>query len=502
MGRSISVPDAGMASGATQVVKDLSREYKVFGHNGSVLQSEREEKDGSLVFEAEHKLEYAIGSGENGISFAIKRGDHLFQAPLSYYTATGQWGLSPGFAATGEGFNRPLLPACVSCHAGRAQPAAQGEGQYRDPALSELAIGCENCHGPGQVHAAAPSKASIVNPKRLPARLAEDICLKCHQAGEARVFLPGKTDADFRPGQSLVHTLAIFSTPAQQEEADLLEHHSSMKASRCFLATNGKLGCLTCHNPHEQPTPQQAPAAFNGKCLTCHNEKSCTAAPSVRMQTTPADNCISCHMPKRAVSQISHSALTNHRIPKSPQTALQAKAVQPQATPGLPGLVLVNGLSKSALLPVVTRLAAYGELMNRDPSLQPEYFRLLAEAQRSEPQNPLVLAALGRKALQSGNIPEALDFLRKAESKGSAASVTYIDLSEALTQAGLGAESASVLDKAQKLFPFSQPIRKRFILACIQQKNYANARTALDNYVHDFPEDEFMRGLLKQVSQK
>jgi hypothetical protein len=506
MGRSISIARAGIWREPAHIHNDaLGRDYRVFDKGGALYQSESEERNGATVFDAAHKLEYAIGSGENGVSFVVRRGAYLFQAPLSYYAKAGQWDLSPGFEKADEGFSRPIYEACIICHAGRPQAAPGRDGMYRDPPFAEMAIGCENCHGPGMLHVQERSRGarglpdtSIVNPARLPARLAEDICMACHQAGDARVLLPGKRYTDFRPGAPLLQTVAIIGLPVQDATSDLLQHHTAMKLSHCYRATSGRLSCLTCHDPHIQPDAVAAPSYFRAKCLTCHTSQSCRLASSARQRTTPQDNCIGCHMPKRNVNNISHSALTNHRIPIDPGDLPKAGS-RPAEHPELPGLELLNAQPGKIALPLLTRLAAYGELMNRAPSLRAQYFALLEQAKRELPSDPLVLAALGRKALAEHS-PDAIDLLARAEQKGMPAVSTYIDLSEALMEAGRLRDSIRALERGVQAYPYSKPVRKHLVLAYIRDKAYARAKSALESYVEDFPEDSFMRGLLARAT--
>ena len=514
MGRSITRAEATPLIAAAGVRSEaLQRDFKVFRENGQLYQSESEQRQGQTIFETTHQLEYAVGSGENGISFAVRRGSYLFQAPLSYFAKAGAWAMSPGFEESGEGFNRPVYEACIVCHAGRPRAVPGRDGLYRDPPFAEMAIGCENCHGPGQLHVEERGSGtgklpdtSIVNPARLPARVAEDICMQCHQAGDARVLLPKKDYGAFRPSAPLVRTVAIVGLPGSAKDIDLLEHHSSMKLSRCYQATGGKLSCLTCHDPHEQPEKAEAATYFRAKCLGCHTGSSCRLSLQARRQTAPPDDCAGCHMPKRDVARISHSALTNHRIPARPG----ARASVPERAPDLrapdlpaddlPGLLLLNSQPGEPALPLVTRLAAYGELMTRAPELQPKYLELLEQARHSLPEDPLVLAALGRQAL-GRNRPEALDWLLKAEEKGAAGVLTYLDLNEALSRAGRTPDAVAALERGEAVFPYSQAIRKHLILAYIGQKQYPKARQAMDRYVQDFPEDSFMRGLLSQIAR-
>ena len=195
-------------------------------------------------------------------------------------------------------------------------------------------------------------------------------------------------------------------------------------------------------------------------------------------------------MPKRDVARISHSALTNHRIPG--RLGNNSRPDDP------PELVLVDQPPGESRLPLMTRLAAYGELMTRAPALESKYFELLEEAQRTTPEDPLLLAAMGRRALLA-RAPEAAGLLSKAEQKGELGSVSYLDLSEALAQSGRTRDSTTALERGESAFPFSQEIRKRLILAYVRQKDYAKAKLALERYVQDFPEDGFMRGLLSQA---
>src|SRR5262249_5432819 len=162
---------------------------------------------------------------------------------------------------------------------------------------------CENCHGPGQNHVSAPVKrnGSIVNPSKLPARLAEDICMNCHQGGDSRILQPGKQYTDFRPGAWLNDTVAIFKIPLNRGgsgESDLLDHHFAMKLSKCYAASSGKLSCLTCHDPHVSLSRADIPAYYRSRCLNCHTDKSCRLAARERSTHQPANDCAGCHMPK------------------------------------------------------------------------------------------------------------------------------------------------------------------------------------------------------------
>src|ERR1041384_2213403 len=203
--------------------KNSQLQFEVYSQDGKLYQSERQSgPDGREIFRDMHEVEWIIGAGENGYGGLIRRGDHLFQAPLSFYAKPGRWELSPGYEIDNLGFNRPILPGCISCHSGRPNTVADGNGRFADPPFSEMPIGCENCHGPGLAHVSAeelsPSglqggDSLIVNPASLSPTLSDNICISCHQTGDVRVLKPGKNNGDFRPGAPLDDTMSILMVP-------------------------------------------------------------------------------------------------------------------------------------------------------------------------------------------------------------------------------------------------------------------------------------------------
>ena len=514
MGRSMAPADDGLRpifAGAGRVVSSkLNREFTVEERPDGFYQRETEaEPTDKPPFDSGHKLAYVIGSGVNGFSYIVRRGDHLVQAPLSYYRRESTWGLSPGYelATPGEdyGFNRTIHEACLQCHAGRPLPVAGSDGQYEDPPFAEVAIGCENCHGPGRRHVDAKLASvetddrSIVHPLKLPPRLAENICMYCHQGGDARILQPGRGHFDFRPGEWLNDTVAILKFPMDRDdprESDLLEHNSSMELSLCFRASRGELSCFSCHEIHRSPQPSDAASYYREKCYKCHTDTSCGMAPEAR----GANDCASCHMPKRDIEEISHSSLTNHRIVSYPGQPHPPEAFE-MTTSDLPELVHVNRPSGAGgeSLPLMVRFQAFGELSTRRPELSQRYLRLLAEAAELHGDDPLVLASLGRKAKLEDRVPEAIDYLTQALEAGSRTISIHEDLAALLVRTGRDADAADVLQRGVESAPFNPRLRKLLALRYIEMKRYRDAFETIQGFVELFPEDDFMRGLYQQV---
>ncbi|MDE0627147.1 MAG: hypothetical protein OXH99_12170 [Bryobacterales bacterium] len=499
-----------VASARPVVNERLNRRFVVEERPDGFYQRESEASPSEKPpFDSAHRLAYVIGSGVNGFSYLVRRGDHLVQAPISFYARRGAWGLSPGYelARPGEdyGFNRTIHAACLQCHAGRPLPSERSEGLYEDPPFAEVAIGCENCHGPGGGHVDARLAerdfvaGEIVDPLALPPRLAENICMNCHQGGDARILQPGRGHFDFLPGTWLNETVAVLKLPmdpASPREADLLEHNASMALSRCYLATEGELTCFSCHRIHDQPSEEAKDLYYRERCLQCHQDSSCTLDAAARSGNT----CQGCHMPRRDVAEISHSSLTSHRIVKTPGQPFPPEAFD-QTAPDLPELVHVNrppGAGAESL-PLMVRFRAFGELLSRRPDFSGRYLELLAEAAERHGDDPLVLAALGRKAKLDGRSQEAVAYLEEAIEAGPQPPSTYEDLTALLVEAGREEDSLPVLVRAVEAWPFNPRLRKMLALRYINLKRYREASETIRRFVELFPEDDFMRGLQRQI---
>lgn len=90
-------------------------------------------------FDGYRQLSFAIGSGRVGHSFLFKQGNRLFQAPVSYYSETRQYQLSPGFQRRPQlDLTRVVEPSCLNCHTTAFNPVTLD---------ITPGIGCERCHG-------------------------------------------------------------------------------------------------------------------------------------------------------------------------------------------------------------------------------------------------------------------------------------------------------------------------------------------------------------------
>jgi Cytochrome c554 and c-prime len=489
------------------------RHFETYVHDNELSQAEfATALDGKEIFRDTHKVEWIIGSGANGFGAIVRRENYLFEAPLSFYTKTNGWALSPGYEFADYGFSRPVLAGCIVCHSGRPQPVADGDGLFRDPPFEELAIGCENCHGPGETHIVEmqldPSQGaghSIVNPAKLTPWLADNICMSCHQAGDARIFKPGKDYSQFRPGSALEGTLSILMVPLRRESTprdDLLQHYLSMLLSKCYRGSRGRLACIGCHDPHVEPSAQEAPAYFRQKCLACHTEKSCALPLAIRQRKVPADDCAGCHMPKRDVKVISHSVLTNHRIVAQAEEPFPDAAFH-MTTTSLPDLVHLNvppGRDDSTLDPL-TLLQAYGQIALSHPEYRERYWALGKQLQTVEPDNLFVLEALADAALQQ-KTPEgtgaAIGYLDRATIAENRNAADFEQLANLLIATGRVQEAIAKLQRGINLIPYDAELYRLLGKSYLSQNQTAEALPILKRATEIFPGDEVIRKLLKE----
>jgi Flp pilus assembly protein TadD len=290
-----------------------------------------------------------------------------------------------------------------------------------------------------------------------------------------------------------------------------------MIMSKCYRASAnqlaaGQMRCISCHDPHVEPTADEAPAFFNGKCMSCHTERSCTAPTATRQATAPADNCIGCHMPQHENPALAHSSITNHRIVTRSDEPYP-DAVFEQTTAALPDLVYLNGRlngrlngsrnhvpgrdsNESSPPPGVALLEAYDQLHEQWPEYSAAWLRTLNALEKSDPDKALVQASLGHRDLEDGKLEEAAAHLRRSLELDPAQFAVYVDLSAIAGHKGQVDEAVAFARKAVTLDPFNAATRKVLVLRLINAKRYAEALPAMEQYLHDFPEDDLMRKML------
>jgi predicted CXXCH cytochrome family protein len=285
------------------------------------------------------KVDWVLGSGSTSRNYLYQtESGELYQLPMAWYTQENRWGMAPGFERPDHpGIGRRVERECMFCH--NAYPdVPTGSDVYATPQTFPESlpqgIGCQRCHGPGEAHVLAALEdatdprvlSSIVNPAKLDAARREDVCYQCHlqpSVGLSGVRRFGRGDYSFRPGENLndyLVQLDVVEAHQTVEERFVINHHPyRLMQSRCFKETEGGISCMACHDPHRAVPEELKVAHYRAACLKCHATDDCTVPPA-ELHTTKADDCVTCHMPRRRTQDVIHALTTDHRIQRRPSS--------------------------------------------------------------------------------------------------------------------------------------------------------------------------------------
>ncbi|MCA9062339.1 MAG: hypothetical protein KDA96_04755 [Planctomycetaceae bacterium] len=409
-------PDAG------PVVRGITRQYRISVNDGHVVHTdEMYDADGEVIYTQAVPMDYIVGSGRRAHAYIYQEGDQLFQSPINWYSQAGEWDIAPGYLRDdARRFRRRVTDDCLSCHAGRVNFVGRGQSRFGTPPLHELSIGCENCHGPGGDHIAfrrseerVTAADPIINPAKLDYAARESACNQCHMPGAARIPRLGRCDFDFRPGmdfEEIWTALEADSAVTADGKTRAVNHVEQMTSSRCSIESSGKMGCITCHDPHTVPSEETRVEWYRSRCLKCHQSDDCSAEASLR--DSEQDSCFSCHMPRRDSSNISHVTQTDHRILKT-----DIDGDEPEESENTIQLRFVNNAQKR--LPEwewkramgIGLFSFLGKKGKRAPANLTE---LLQEPLNVHPDDGMLLSTMGALSTQLQRDDIAVKYLEKA----------------------------------------------------------------------------------------
>ena len=489
--------------------------YVVEKSDGRTLHHEQfRTPTGETLYDQAVAMDLSIGSGRRGRSYAYLSGNRYFQSPIGWYTGKERWDMSPGYApGKPPRFDRLLAERCLLCHIGRLNPGSAPDTWDEQQPIAETIIGCERCHGPGASHverhrnaAAFQGVDAIVNPVKLDPVRRDAVCHQCHLQASKTIPRYGRRPHDFRPGDRLADIWVVLKGSIDDRKA--LTQSGQMVASRCYLESGGKLGCISCHNPHGLPKGDPA-VYFDAKCANCHGAShgECSLSIANRADRT----CISCHMPRFPVTDIPHTALTDHRILRRPDfsatptsnlaTLKQSNSdVFDEGEPALPdwelrraralALRIDRSLAKTpediahavetlrslepflADDPEVSAMLAWLAAYQKDSAALEKAARRTLELNphRYEAQEQLLRTLLERQAWAEG---EAL--CRQLIAQDSNRAMYHAMLADALFKQGHVTEGISAAEKALTCDPTQRGVRQRLIEMYRQSGDFQKA---------------------------
>lgn len=332
------------------LVSDSGLHYRMQRRDGKFYQRQYLlDSRGREIAVDERELAFVIGSNNHARSYLTLVGDKLFQAPVCWYPQEEIWEFCPSYETDNEHFSRSIRLGCVSCHNGKMTLVEGAINEYEKP--YPHGIGCERCHGPGQLHverwANAPETPTgeidptIVNPRRLQPERRIQVCYQCHMgdAGAAeRVNHLGVEPHDYRPGQPITDYLVPFTfAAATKYDFGLSSQGDRLMLSRCFQESGGRIECITCHNPHVTVYHEQRPDDFfRDRCLGCHSTEDCRESRQARDETRPVDDCVACHMRKAEPHDQRFTEMTDHWIRKNIDVEQRDQRVHYEVRPMFP----------------------------------------------------------------------------------------------------------------------------------------------------------------------
>ncbi|OYP38518.1 tetratricopeptide repeat protein [Rhodopirellula sp. MGV] len=281
-------------------------------HRESLLSAENK-----VIASNEREIVFTVGSGAHGKSYVYRDEGFYGQSPISWYKDSKRWEMSPSYDLPFHvGFGRKLTSECFFCHVGSIDRKERNPSDFE---IVEHTIGCERCHGPGQLHAERyrkeekPSGAdsTIVNPAKLPREVSESICQQCHLQAAGKALVSNRDEWDFRPGLRLTDFRVDYQYRLGDNSMRVVGHVEQLHASECYQQTES-LTCITCHDPHHTVTPENTVLHYRNICLSCHDEGACGESYDRRLEMANND-CTQCHMPRKD-TEVPHTALTHHQI--------------------------------------------------------------------------------------------------------------------------------------------------------------------------------------------
>jgi hypothetical protein len=234
--------------------------------------------------QASFPLQYALGSGRNAVTLftLIPDGEQRtagIEHRVSWFRSHGEFGLTPGqvhhspesevdfFGHTVRGQE---MHQCVRCHT----TSGTIVGQEISGLIAN--VNCEKCHGAGSEHVRQARLSQTPPP-----------------------FSVGHENWDLESELQLCGN--CHRLPRHVSVRELREYPSEMLRfqpigllrSECYLESEGRLMCSTCHNPH-MDSATKSNDSYVQDCRNCHLTDSDM---HVACPVSPTEGCIECHMP-------------------------------------------------------------------------------------------------------------------------------------------------------------------------------------------------------------
>ena len=271
-----------------------------------------------------------------------------------------------------------------------------------------------------------------------------------------------------------------------------------MTLSKCYRSS-GNLHCITCHDPHVASSAPDSLARYRSQCLRCHGEQGCGLEPAKRLATSPPDNCLTCHMPKRTVTTIAHAALSDHSIPAHAGSTV---TVQPHGDGKLQLLLLSAPRAQWNRLdsvPATVLLQAYDSLVREGhQEFDPMLTEMLQQLSTSSSSEPAVLRVLARAEFRKDTRPamlKAIDDMKRVFQLTSPNVDDYLLLGNLYSRTQRPKEAVQLLEAARSSNPYFREIYELLADNYMALGEYGDALGVVQQGLQRFPDDSKLRVL-------
>jgi DmsE family decaheme c-type cytochrome len=204
---------------------------------------------------------------------------------------------------------------CQSCHEKALGPV------FTHTKHAQADLSCANCHQSVGEHAKAQLAGETNGPvpsiKKLKANEINTSCLSCHEKAKQSSYLSSmhaRRNVACTSCHSVHASKSVKALLTTKNDADTCyschksERAKAMRTSH-HPVREGKMGCASCHNPHDGTRPKMIKAeSVNELCYTCHAEKR---GPFLFEHAPVREDCVSCHEPHGT----NHKRLLAQKLP-------------------------------------------------------------------------------------------------------------------------------------------------------------------------------------------
>jgi tetratricopeptide (TPR) repeat protein len=289
----------------------------------------------------EYKIEHALG-GKNVYYFltSLPRG-RLQTLPVAYDVRSKQWfdtAVSGVRHFPGARGDQPVSwrdpgytfnTGCYNCHVSQLTSHYNIKADAYRTTWAEPGINCETCHGPSAEHnrvcleapkGTVPKDMKIISVTKFTPEQHNAACSGCH----AKI---SPLTATYAPGERFYDhydVVTLEDLDFYPDGRDLGENYTYTSWLMSPCAKAGKIHCVTCHTSsgrHKFKAENKA----NEACMPCHENKVRNpVAHTHHKADSPANKCISCHMPMTSFARMNR---TDHSmLPPTPAATIAYKS--------------------------------------------------------------------------------------------------------------------------------------------------------------------------------